>query len=122
MPFCPNCGYEYVEGIDVCPNCDEELVDFLVPEDNGDPPGNARGRVKLLFTTYQMVTADMVVGALESAGIHCLVKRGMGIHGQFGAVLGGKQSEFKIWVIEEVYEEALEIVKQIMGEDGVTDD
>jgi len=27
MPICPNCEYEYVEGITVCPDCGYELVE-----------------------------------------------------------------------------------------------
>ena len=26
MPVCPNCGYEYVEGITICPDCNTALV------------------------------------------------------------------------------------------------
>lgn len=26
MPFCPQCGFQYKEGIDICPDCHEPLV------------------------------------------------------------------------------------------------
>lgn len=32
MPYCPNCGYEYQEGIEKCGECGQALVDKL-PED-----------------------------------------------------------------------------------------
>ncbi len=27
MPVCPNCNYEYVEGVAICPDCNTPLVD-----------------------------------------------------------------------------------------------
>ncbi|MBU1297572.1 MAG: DUF2007 domain-containing protein [Bacteroidetes bacterium] len=27
MPYCPNCGYEYVKGITICPDCNFELAE-----------------------------------------------------------------------------------------------
>ncbi len=27
MPVCPNCNYEYVEGIAICPDCNSPLVE-----------------------------------------------------------------------------------------------
>ena len=29
MPVCPNCNYEYVEGIVICPDCNKHLVDAV---------------------------------------------------------------------------------------------
>lgn len=29
MPFCPNCRYEYEDGVVVCSDCNEQLVDTL---------------------------------------------------------------------------------------------
>jgi len=32
MPFCPKCGYEYQNHIDICPDCEVDLVPELPPE------------------------------------------------------------------------------------------
>ena len=32
MPYCPECRYEYTEGIEECPDCREKLVDALPDE------------------------------------------------------------------------------------------
>ena len=33
MPFCPNCGYEYLPDIAACPDCGAKLVEYLSREE-----------------------------------------------------------------------------------------
>ena len=75
------------------------------------------GSLKLLYTTSDMTYAEMLRGALDSKGIECLMKRGTGIHAQFGAVMPGELSLFKIWVTAQDYENALDIKEQVIGAD-----
>ncbi len=35
--FCPNCRYEYKEGVSTCPDCDVPLVSELPPEEEIEP-------------------------------------------------------------------------------------
>jgi len=38
MPFCQNCGYEYVDGLNKCNDCGAKLVNNLVPEPDINEP------------------------------------------------------------------------------------
>lgn len=68
MPYCPNCKYEYVEGIAKCPDCGEDLVDKLPPEiilNEAD--------WIVVYTTSFDYEAEMLKGNLESAGISVMI-------------------------------------------------
>lgn len=58
MPFCPNCTYEYKEGIKVCPDCGTTLVDELVEHD-----------WIVVYTSDQEYDIQMMKDSLESSGI-----------------------------------------------------
>ncbi|HMN49972.1 MAG TPA: zinc-ribbon domain-containing protein [Ignavibacteriaceae bacterium] len=58
MPVCPNCRYEYEEGIKVCPDCGTPLVDNLVEDE-----------WIVVYTSDKDYEIQMLKDELESAGI-----------------------------------------------------
>ena len=67
MPFCPECHASYEEGVVLCRNCRAALVDSL-------PPGGAEDAFVELRDVPDAVTGAMWQGALESQGIHAVIR------------------------------------------------
>jgi hypothetical protein len=62
MPVCPNCRYEYIEGVKVCPDCGTKLVDQL----NEEP-------WVVVFTSDKQYEVQMIKDELESADIKATI-------------------------------------------------
>ncbi len=62
MPFCPNCSYEYLEGIKICPDCGATLVDELIDQD-----------WVIVYTSDQLYEVQMIKDELESAEISATI-------------------------------------------------
>lgn len=58
MPVCPNCRYEYVEGIKVCPDCGTPLIKELVESE-----------WIVVYTSDKEYEVQMIKDELESADI-----------------------------------------------------
>ena len=66
MPFCPNCDYEYVEGITICPDCGVPLVSedvFIKPEEWSED------NWEVVYTSTHEYEIEMLKDNLEGAGI-----------------------------------------------------
>lgn len=69
MPICPNCEYEYVEGISQCPECGTELISKDEFEENLVTPEDW----DIVYTTSNEYEADMLKANLDGAGIEALI-------------------------------------------------
>ena len=66
MPVCPNCDYEYVEGVTFCPDCGVPLVDddlITKPEDWTEE------NWEVVYISSLDYEVEMLKDNLESAGI-----------------------------------------------------
>ena len=116
MPFCPECKYEYVNGIEKCPDCDAELVWELPTElpPAEVPPGFwTSDEAVTVFTAKDGVEAEIVSGLLESAGIHCYATPEVTRWARGASMLGGLNS-LDIMVLSSQADEAQTVIKEAM--------
>jgi len=70
MSVCPNCKYEYVNGITICPDCNSNLVD---PITLIQPPELEEKDWKVIFTSDQEYELQMLKDNLTGAGIDSII-------------------------------------------------
>lgn len=111
MPVCPNCEYEYVEGVTFCPDCKVALVDeslITKPEDWTEE------NWEVVYTSNQDYDVEMLKDNLETAGITA-------------AILSQKDRNFpapgdltlvKLLVKKEDLQDALNFIQSVKSEEG----
>lgn len=109
MPVCPNCDYEYVEGVTYCPDCGIALVDesmITKPEDWTEE------NWEVVYTSGAEYEVEMIRDNLESAGITTTIlsqkDRNFPAPGDFSVV--------KLLVHKEDVPDALSFIQKIKTE------
>jgi hypothetical protein len=112
MPYCPKCGYEYEEGIEICPDCEVKLVDHLTEE-------SFDGEMIEVYSTLSVAEAGMVKELLYNEGIFSALSNEMG-SALFGGT-GSEVGEVKVFVSENLVGRARELIETYM-EDNPLDE
>jgi hypothetical protein len=109
MPTCPNCNYEYVEGVTTCPDCGVNLVDESLLE---KPEDWTEENWEVVFTSNKDYEVEMLKDNLESAGITATIlnqqDRNFPAPGDFTVI--------KLLVKKEDVNAALEFIKNLNSE------
>ncbi len=113
MPFCPDCKYEYVEGIETCADCGAALISEL-PGDTGLPDL----KLELIFTASYEYETGMVKDMLESAGINSYIL----VQKDRNYPAPGNLSVIKLFVEDKDADEAREIIRQIKENESSTEE
>jgi hypothetical protein len=66
MAVCPNCNYEYVEGVTFCPDCGSALVD---PSLIDKPEDWTEENWEVVYTSNEEYEVEMIKNNLGGAGI-----------------------------------------------------
>jgi len=113
MPICPNCEYEYIEGILICPDCNVALVDELknfqeLSEDEW----------VLVYTSFSVIDVEMLKENLESAGMSASILS----QKDSSFPVPGDLSKVKLFVKKADVSEALEFIQTVKSKSVDTEE
>ena len=106
MPICPNCNYEYIEGIVICPDCNTSLVESI--EQNSYEELSEADWV-LVYTSFSEIDIDMIKENLVSAGLSASVLS----QKASSFPVPGNLSKIKLFVKNADVAEALEFIQEL---------
>jgi hypothetical protein len=115
MPICPNCEYEYVEGITFCPDCGVALLkneEYIKPEEWSEE------NWEIVYTASESYEVEMIKNNLEGGGIKAVVlsqkDRNYPAPGDFSVV--------KLLVRKEDVQDAVLFIQKVKSENSRQDE
>lgn len=125
MPYCPECGGEFEDGLASCPVCGCELEDDPEDEEKDDLEDQNLfengDQAVLLYQTNEKMNIDLLEEALKDQGIPCLIRQNTGSFSGLGT-LNAVYKDAKIFVPERALESALEVAETIIPDYERPDD
>ncbi|MGD0111967.1 MAG: hypothetical protein ABSD48_08870 [Armatimonadota bacterium] len=96
MPYCPQCGFEYEEGVSRCPDCTAALRP-------GSPPKPAlpgpETRPVRLCTVPDVSAGEILRAILTENGIPSVLQRHGPVTGELGRVTDGLTEDYAIIMV-----------------------
>ncbi|MBI3922142.1 MAG: DUF2007 domain-containing protein [Armatimonadetes bacterium] len=110
--FCPQCQYEFKEGIAVCPDCRVPLLVELPSKPKLQPkPMTKDVDVEAVLSTCDPVVLALAKSRLDEADIPYLVKNEELV---YGVRVGIEQMTPQIWVRKNDLEEARQLLHDLL--------
>ena len=113
MPICPNCEYEYIEGILICPDCNVALVDELKNFNE-----LSEDECVLVYTSFSVIDVEMLKENLESAGMSASILS----QKDSSFPVPGDLSKVKLFVKKTDVSEALEFIQTVKSKPTNTEE
>ncbi|OGU36803.1 MAG: hypothetical protein A2068_08140 [Ignavibacteria bacterium GWB2_35_6b] len=110
--ICPNCEYEYVEGVTECPDCGKQLIPKEEFEGNLSNPQDW----VVVYTCPETYIAEMVKANLLGADIESII---LTQKDSSYPVTSGNLAVVKLLVKKKEADEALEIINDISKEEEI---
>jgi len=115
MPICPNCKYEYIEGIVICPDCNTPLVEVLELNDYSEL---SEQDWVLVYISFSVIDVDMIKENLESAGISASILS----QKDSSFPVPGDLSKVKLFVKKADVSDALEFIQTVKSKSMDTEE
>jgi hypothetical protein len=115
MPICPNCNYEYIEGIVICPDCNTPLVE---ESELNNYEELSEEDWALVYTTFNLIDAELLRENLESAGISATVLS----QKDSNFPTPGDLSRIKLFVKKTDVSDALEFIQTVKSKSAENED
>ena len=115
MPICPNCKYEYIEGIVICPDCNTPLVETIELKNYEEL---FEDEWVLVYTSFSVIDVEMLKENLESAGMSASILS----QKDSSFPVPGDLSKVKLFVKKADVSEALEFIQTVKSKSVDTEE